>query len=266
MYLSQNRFIPVVRRKTRFSAGKSLWTKSFADSFSLVSGGGIMMDPFYREAGESGHAGRGRTQHLGADITGSVAGDGSIRDPRRGLPVYATVHTHIPISELNAVRAYNKNSKASMTGVGLQGSGNADMTEAKIFTQPWSSTEDHSYGGVLGMSCIYSYMQQGGTTAQFTLYIEFLHLITEQFLPKDKSGRIATLAEWQDTGRGIGFGPEMKNNTMVEPNFFLGPSYSTIGYLGATQSPHVHVQVAYFDRKTFDKNPMIRINPTLALY
>jgi hypothetical protein len=225
-----------------------------------------MMDPFYREISESGHAKRGRSKHLGADITGPKAGDGSITDPRRGLPVYAAVRTSIAISDLNNVRAYNKSNGTSLTGVGITGTGNATLAEAKIYTQPWSSTEDHAYGGIVGMSCIYAYQSNQGGTAEFTLYVEWLHLITEQFLPKDKSARIATLSEWQDTGRGIGFGPEMQNGRVVKADFFDSSGLPIIGYLGATQTPHVHVQAAYFNSRSYSKVAVIRVDPMVVVY
>ncbi|HEY0356143.1 MAG TPA: hypothetical protein VGC29_08070 [Flavisolibacter sp.] len=224
-----------------------------------------MMDPYYRDAKEKGST-NGRSSHLGVDITGPTAGDGSITDPRRGLPVYAAVNTLVALDQLNTVRAFDKNAKTSSAGLGIQGSGDAQMVEAKIYTQPWSSTEDHSYGGVVGMSCIYSYQNNNGSSSEFTLYIEFLHLITEQFLPKNKAGHIASLSEWQDTGRGIGFGPDIQNNAVVQAGFFTGPGFPVIGYLGATQTPHVHVQVAYFDRRSYDKMAVVRIDPMVVVY
>jgi hypothetical protein len=263
-FLTENRFLSRFKQKPKFSTLKS-WSSSFNKVGLSVVRNGVMIDPFYRDAQEKGST-NGRASHLGADITGSDAGDGSIKDPRRGLPVYAAVNTLLSVQNLNLARAFNKNSKTSLTGVGIQGNGDAQMVEAKIFTQPWSSTEDHSYGGIVGMTCIYSYQNNNGSAAEFTLYIEFLHLITEQFLPKDKGGRIATLSEWQDTGRGIGFGPDMQNNAVVPPGFFKGPGFPVIGYLGATQTPHVHIQVAYFDRRTYEKNAVVRIDPMVAVY
>lgn len=250
-----SRFISSIYQSKPFGE----YSKPFSTDLTVVNNGTVM-DPFYRNAGERAH--EGRAQHLGVDITGSETGNRSITDPRRGLPVYTAIETRLQIDDLNNVKAYNKVKQTEQTGVGLPGSGTAVMSEAKIAVQPWSSTEDHSYGGIIAFSCIYDY----NGTQQFTLYIEFLHLISERFLPKDASGRIASLQEWNDTNRGIGFGPAMQNNETVQPAFFQGPVYNLIGYLGATQTPHVHVQAAFFPRRTFDKIAVVRIDPMLVIY
>jgi hypothetical protein len=261
--LLSNRFLeknsPLLRQKSFTSFATSISQPPFK-----VVQDGAMMDPFYRSKSERAHA--GREQHLGVDITGPKAGDGSLTDPRRGLPVYATINTIIPLSDLNSVRAFDKPSGKEVSGVNLQGSGDAAMNGAKVFLQPWLPTDGNSYGGIVGISCFYSYKNNSGNDAEFTLYIEFLHLITDRFLPKDKSGKVATAEEWHDTGRGIGFGPALQNNLVLDPVFFLGPTYSIIGYLGATQTPHVHIQVAFYNSRTESKSPAIRIDPMVAVY
>jgi hypothetical protein len=260
--LFTNRFVD----RASQAASRQFTSRAFGAGSFMVVREGKMMDPFYRDPSESPHPGKGREKHFGADITGPTAGKGDIKDPRRGLPVYAAINTVLSIEELNKARAYNKNAGENVDSLSIPGSGNANMVEAKVYLQPWASTEDHSYGGVVGMSCIYSYTNNSGATAEFTLYIEFLHLITDRFLPKDSTGRIASAEEWTDTGRGIGFGPDLKDGDTVKPGFFIGPGFPIIGYLGATQTPHVHVQVAFFNSRTFSKVANIRVNPLAVVY
>jgi hypothetical protein len=240
-------------------------SRSMGTTFAVVKDG-VFMDPFYRFDSESGHKGKGRKQHLGMDVTGPKSGDGGIKDPRRGLPVYAAVNTSIAIDSLNAVKAYNKKESKSFEGLGIEGSGNADMMEAKVALQPWTPKDDDSYGGIVGLSCVYSYTNNSGGTSEFTFYIEFLHLITDKYLPKDSTGTIASADQWSDTGRGIGFGPDLKDGAVLKPSFFTGPGFPIIGYLGATQAPHVHVQIGYFNKKTYEKMVNVRIDPTVAIY
>lgn len=247
--------------KHRFQSRAFAETRGF-----IVVQNGVMMDPFYRKSEESPHPNRGRKKHLGTDITGPTAGDGGISDPRRGLPVYAAINTKLSLNDMNIVKAYNKSDGTSIDGLALPGIGDSNMVEAKIALQPWNPADDDSYGGIVGMSCIYSYNDNSGGTSEFTLYIEFLHLITERYLPKDKTGRIATRAEWMDTGRGIGFGPDLHDGDLVTPGFFTGPGFPLIGYLGATETPHVHIQVAFFNRRTYEKKVAIRIDPMIVVF
>ncbi len=219
---------------------------------------GSIGDPFFRSREEKPARSR-RNQHLGADIYGPGGGGDSITAARRGAPVYAAVRAEIPIAELNTARAFDKRTSTALTGVGLSGTGTATLAEAKVAVQPWTDTSNHAYGGVIGISCVYNY--SGG---QFTLYMEALHLITERFLPKDESGRVATLAEWHDTGRGIGFGPEMVDGALLPLPSFAAGAYPLIGYLGATQTPHVHVQAAFFSRRTFSHQAEVRVDPMVV--
>ncbi|MEO5893509.1 MAG: hypothetical protein ABIQ31_24865 [Ferruginibacter sp.] len=73
--------------------------------------------------------------------------------------------------------------------------------------------------------------------------VEYLHLITEEYLAKNSAGKIASLEEWKETGKSYGFGPGIVNNAKWARESFLGPVYTVAGYLGATQFPHVHVRL-----------------------
>jgi hypothetical protein len=224
---------------------------------------GVVTDPYYRKIGESGHASRGRKKHLGVDIQGSKRGNKSYDDPNRGLPVKAFIRSSIPLHDLNNAMPYNKSKSTSKSDLGLPVTGDASLNGAKIYRQPWIPDNDHAYGGVLGMSCFYSY-QEGNEDKELTLYVEFLHLITPEYLPKNADGVIASRQEWDNLGRGIGFGGDMINNKEVSPEFFSsGP---LVGYLGATQFPHVHVQCGFFNKRTTSRRVEIRIDPMTVIY
>lgn len=226
--------------------------------------GGVITDPFYRSADEkrqlTGRSG-GRARHLGIDVSLSNATGGGADDDRRGLPVYATPRPTIDVSQLNAARASANDT--DQAGLNIPGGGAATLREAVVLTQPWESNDDHSYGGVCGLACRYDYAKTDGTAGRFTLYVEYLHLVTDAYLPKDGSGRIITADAWRATGKGIGFGPQMRNRATLSAAD-LTPGTILVGHLGATQFPHVHIQAAYGDGdQGYLRNP--RFDPTFAI-
>ncbi len=240
---------------------------SYARSVTGVVPGARITDPFYRDAAEKQtltHRSSGRSSHLGIDISLSNASGAGIEDPRRGLPVCAAIKTSIPLTDLNAVRAVGR------TGFGLSGTGSATLVQAKVFTQPWSSPGD-AYGGVVGFACRYQYQDANNATQTFTLYIEFLHLITTQFPPKDGDGNIIPAAQWTAGNSArpgpnpIGFGPRMVNHSILQPADFAPGNLPLVGYLGATQFPHVHVQAA-FATGNHDYLRQLRFDPEVMIY
>lgn len=249
------------RRKKEFSKLRSM---SAASSVSMTVRGGAIMDGFYRDASEKSAKG-GRSQHLGVDISLPKGGDGSYNDPRRGTPVYIAINPTIKISELNAVRAYDKASSKNLSGLGIAGTGDAELTGGIIRVQPWEPKDGDSYGGIVGAACHYKFNKASGGTGEFTLYVEYLHLITEKYLAKNAAGKIATLDEWKATGKPYGFGPGINNNDKCDTTAFLGPTLAVAGYLGATQTPHVHVQCAYEPGKvSYSFNT--RVDPEVIIY
>jgi hypothetical protein len=226
--------------------------------------GGTIMDGFYRDAGEKANKG-GRSQHLGIDISLPKAGDGSYNDARRGTPVYIAINPLIKISDLNSVRAYDKKNSQNLAGLGIAGAGDAELTDGVIRVQPWEPKDGDSYGGIVGVACHYKYSKASGGAGEFTLYVEYLHLITEKYLAKNSAGKIATLDEWKATGKPYGFGPGINNNDKWDKTAFLGPVLAVAGYLGATQTPHVHVQCAYeTGRVNYSFNT--RVDPEVIIY
>jgi hypothetical protein len=208
--------------------------------------GGTITDGFYRDSSErQAITGRtwGRDKHLGIDISTSNAHGRGADDARRGLPVYAVVKRTIAISDLNAVRTTAND--VSSTGLGIDGQGDAQLSHAIVLAQPWGTQSDAAYGGVVGLACRYTFTRADGTNATLTLYIEFLHLITANYLPKDGEGQAISADAWAATGKGIGFGPRIQNGARLTAADLTGGDPILIGYLGATQFPHVHIQAAY---------------------
>ena len=240
---------------------------SYARSVTGVVNGAVITDPFYRDATEKQsltHRTSGRAQHLGIDVSLSNASGGGIEDPRRGLPVYGAIKTTIPISDLSCVRAVGR------TGLGLNGSGNATLVQAKVLTQPWSQP-GMAYGGVVGLACRYQYQDNSNNTQTFTLYLEFLHLITRQYPPKNGQGNIIAADQWTAGNSSrpgplpIDFGPRMINNAILQPSDFAQGNVPLVGYLGATEFPHVHLQAAF---ATGNHNYLreLRFDPEVMIY
>jgi hypothetical protein len=249
-----------MRRRKEY---KELSRYTYQKSVATTVPGGSIMDGFYRDATEKGKSG-GRSAHLGIDISLPKSGDGSYTDPRRSATVYVAINTNLSATALNTVRAIDKKADKKLTGLGIPISGDAKLVEGIIKPQPWKPTDDDSYGGIVGVACHYQYTKQSGGTDFFTIYVEYLHLITDSYLPKNKAGVIATAAEWTATGKPKGFGPDIKANAKWSNTEFLGPVYAIAGYLGATQTPHVHVQAAYMPGKV-EYARDIRLDPELII-
>lgn len=208
--------------------------------------GGVVTDGFYRDRVErQSVTGRsfGREKHLGIDVSTSNAHGGGADDARRGLPVYAVVKRTISISDLNSVRATEND--VSSTGLGIDGDGDATLSHAIVLAQPWGTQSDAAYGGVVGLACRYGYTRTDGSTSTLTLYIEFLHLITPDYLPKDGQGNKISADAWAVTSKGIGFGPRIQNGARLSADELCAGDPILVGHLGATQFPHVHIQAAY---------------------
>ena len=227
---------------------------------------GVITDPFYRNAEEKRQLGvhhGTRDRHPGIDVSLNNNSGGGADDLRRGLPVFAMVRRAIDLAELNAARVDNNGT--AQIGLDIRGAGQATLQNARVRVQPWLPEDANSYGGVLGLACCYAYTRDDGTPGLFTLYVEYLHLITPTFLPKDGSGRIITAVEWEATRKGIGFGPRMQNDAVLSAADLTGGAPLLVGYLGATQFPHVHIQVRYADGQVVPSRRSPRLDPTVVI-
>jgi hypothetical protein len=240
---------------------------AFGGALTFGVEGGRITDGFYRNAEEkkrvSGRTG-GRALHLGIDVSTSNASGGGADDIRRGLPVFVSLKPSIDVEAINSVAAMSaREAGPGETGLGIQGSGPAALVDARVHLQPWSAPGD-AYGGVLGLSARYSYTATDAGERTVTFYVEWLHLITERFLPKDASGRVITEAEWTATGKGIGFGPAMEQARVLTLAELTPDPPLLIGYLGATEFPHVHIQAALAASATQTPSRP-RFDPTLMV-
>jgi len=234
----------------------------YSSLFSVggVVSGGLITQGFFRNRAETipQHKGDGQS-HLGIDVSLSNNSGAGATDSRRGFPVNAAIRTSIPLAELNSVRI-----NPSGNGMGLNGTGNADLQQVKVDVQQWDSP-DMAYGGVIGLACHYSYANSSGSTEYVTLYVEFLHLITENHPPKDGSNHIIPIAEYNAAHPGrIGFGPQMLQGAVLPASAFTPGNVPVIGYLGATQFPHCHIQAAFAHGRT-GYIRTVRFNPEVML-
>ncbi|HKP21610.1 MAG TPA: hypothetical protein VJT68_08830 [Thermoleophilaceae bacterium] len=240
---------------------------AFGGTLTFGVEGGKITDPFYRNPEEkkqvSGRSG-GRAMHPGIDVSLSNASGGGADDTRRGLPVFVSLKPSIDVGDLNAVAVLKtKESGPGETGLGIPGSGAATLQDARVHPQPWDQPGD-AYGGVVGLSARYSYVKTDGSPGSLVLYVEWLHLITDTYLPQDGTGRVMSRAEWDATGKGIGFGPEMQAGRVLTSAELTQDPPLLIGYFGATKFPHTHIQ-ATLARSQAEKPFRPRFNPTVVV-
>jgi hypothetical protein len=222
--------------------------------------GGKLLSPFREERKLKGK----QIYHGGIDVSSSKVPGGGADDPRRGLPLYATVKRSIDIKALNSADVM-PNMEVLRTGLGIPGQGQVTLLNALVRVQPWKPVGGFDYGGVLGLACRFTYTKNNGSSGLFTLYIQYLHLITREYLPKDGSGKIISLAEWAAAGKEkhMGFGPEMRDYALLSADKLVGGPPLLVGFLGATQWPHVHIQASYKDGEGYAAFP--RIDPTVMI-
>jgi len=226
--------------------------------------GGVITQPFYRDRteGRALMGDRAGNAHLGIDVSLSNAHGLGADDSRRGLPVFAAIKRRIDIADLNAVRV--KSNGESRTGVGIAGQGTAELSHAIADRGLWEGNEDMNYGGVVGLACRYTYTKADGTTGTFTLYLEYLHLITPTHLPKDGDGHVISADVWAATGKGSDYGPRMRKDARFTADELCSGDPILVGYLGATQFPHTHVQASFgLGEQRYMRVP--RIDPTVLL-
>jgi N-acetylmuramoyl-L-alanine amidase/cell wall-associated NlpC family hydrolase len=235
--------------------------------------GGVITDGFYRDLDEKkAVTGRseGRASHHGIDVSTSNRHGGDETDDRRGLPVYATIKPAIEISALNSVRGSDGTQK--LAGLGIEGQGTATLQEVVVHLQPWRGHTNDDRGGVAGLSCRYRYKKSDGSIGTFTLYLEYLHLITNEYMPQDGHGDLISADTWARTGKGIGFGPSMHEGAHLSAADLATGAPLLVGYLGATSFPHVHIQagfasgeVDYVRKPRFDPAVMLQESVAAAL-
>jgi hypothetical protein len=183
------------------------------------------------------------------DISSDPPGAGAQRD----APVFLSLRPSIDMDYVNG-----------KGGTSISGTGDAQLTGATVFTSPWrpnpnqDGTPGFNWGGVVSVNAQYSYTKSDGTTGSLTFYIEYLHLITPEYPALNDNGTaIAPPAAC------VGFGPSMRNGKKLSPSDVA--NRPLIGFLGATQTPHVHVQARLADGSVGGllKGPLV--DPTIVL-
>jgi Putative peptidoglycan binding domain len=201
--------------------------------------------------------------HAGVDLSRIGSGDGTVNDPRRGMPIFISIKDVISREELLAVQRHDGG-----VGVVIPGDSDAHLVTAIVIPQPWpkpgGGVSDDAYGGVLGIAARYQYQDDDGNPRIFTVYIEYEHLITPEFGPKNGDGTFASLAAYGPTGKGIGFCSRMFNRNGLPPADL--DAIVPVGFLGATQTPHVHVQSRFKDGAwEYIFNDGALVDPSLAV-
>ncbi len=183
---------------------------------------------------------QGANRHKGIDV-----------GQARGVPVFANLRASIPIAELN--RAHHVAVRPDNDLFGLQVaavSGDAQLIGARVIVQPWSprkSPTGNDYGGVLGLAAHYQYLGDDGAKHVFTMYIEYEHLITVDYLPRRSDGTFidndnVAIAPGEYSGC-TGFGARMQHDAVLTAGDL--EQRPLIGFLGAMQASHVHIQAAF---------------------
>ena len=209
-------------------------TGSATDFYGVPSG--KVLQPFMNTYKSGGH-------HGGIDVQ-------QLRD----APVFANLRATIPLAELNSalVLATQKPS-----GLGVPGAGDATLKDASVIVQPWypgcgsagscaDPSINDSYGGILGLAAHYDYSVDGRTDT-LTIYVEYEHLVAPPYAPRKDDGTFVDnqnqpIATGEYAGC-TGFGSQMTRGAKLTPAQLA--QHPLIGFLGATQSPHVHIQTAF---------------------
>jgi hypothetical protein len=174
----------------------------------------------------------------------------------RDTPVYADVQPELPVDDLNNSPLFHANGNLS-----LPETGNLKLLDATVTLQPWAGQGAWDWGGIVRLTLRY----QGGSGAIYPINLEYLHLITKNRHPRNDAN------EWIDNkGKTIGpddykgclgFGDEMQNGAKLTADQ-LG-QHPLIGYEGATQTPHTHIQAWYGangHNNYFDPQPLLLSN------
>jgi len=229
-----------------------------------VPGGSIGRGTFDEHRSSNRYTG----YHLAIDVTSYRGTSRGADDPRRGLPVYFTPKLSFTDTELTAIRQAPGKDGPITQGLGLGSRGGALLETAHVIRRWHTREKKNAYGSGVGIAAVYSYPTPDGTTRRFTLYVEYLHLITKETLPVIRTdGTTLSLAEWAAAGKmgQLGFGPRMEEGTAFS-RADLSAQAPLVGYLGATVSPHVHIQVAFSHSAVRKYIRYPRVDPAAVLH
>jgi hypothetical protein len=136
--------------------------------------------------------------------------------------------------------------------------GDMQLLNAKVVIQPWAGSGTWDWGGIVEL--VANYKATSGTV--YPIKIDYLHLIAPGHNPRN-----VTTNQWIDNnGKPIaenaykgcsGFGPDMKAGATLSAEELA--KHPLIGYLGATETPHTHIQATYSGHN-FDPAPLLASN------
>jgi hypothetical protein len=211
----------------------------------------------------------GEFRHQGIDVK-------KLRD----APVFVNLRSSVPIEQFNNVhvvrgRKYfdcnapswadgtDKPSSESdcfktqknSTGLHIEGRGDAQLITSEVIFQ-WKPPREMNmetgklgddYGDVVGLALHYRYQANDGSSKMFTVYLEYEHLISDQYLPRKDGGQYVDNENQPiNAGEYTGcknFGAKIKLGAELEAVALA--QFPLVGYLGASETPHVHIQAAY---------------------
>lgn len=150
-------------------------------------------------------------------------------------------------------------------GTAISGIGTAQLLGATVHPEPWKGSPrpdgrpGDSYGDVVGVDVQYSYTRADGSSGVLTFYVEYVHLVTPEFPPLSDDGKPSGIPM-----PCSGLGPKMTNGKKLSPSELA--ERPLVGFEGATQTPHVHVQARLADGASSSplKGPVL-VDPTIVL-
>lgn len=185
---------------------------------------------------------RGSKSHGGIDVT---SGSGSAVETR-GQPIYIAIHLSIPLGVINSAKSIRYDGKDVSNELQLPQSGLAAV-ERIISRAREPGNEDYDYGGIVQLNALYNFSVDDETAGKFTVTYEYYHLIIKERPPKtiDKAKNIVIIPieEYEKQGGLYGIDQRMRSGQLTAKE--LSEESILIGYIGATQGPHVHIQARF---------------------
>jgi hypothetical protein len=179
----------------------------------------------------------------------------------RDTPVYADIAPEVSADDLNKLPIYH-NAGASL---GIPETGNLRLTGATVLlVQPGPidyGNHVYDWGGIVQLTLTY----QGSSGATYQINLQYLHLINDTHHPQndakqpiDNAGNVIGPDDYSGC---VGFGSDMKNGARLSLEELA--RHPLIGYLGATQTSHTHIQAIMSvngHSLYFDPQPLLASN------
>ena len=184
----------------------------------------------------------------------------------RDTPVYADIQPTVSADDLNKLPIYHNPG----AGLGIPETGDLTLKGATVQLNPGNApspgnpgfgNSGYDWGGVVQLTLTY----QGGSGATYQILLDYLHLINSTHHPQNDA------KQWidnkgdpigpDDYNGCIGYGNDMKGGAKLSPDELA--RHPLIGYLGATQTSHTHIQAIMTVGSHsfyFDPQPLLESN------